>query len=162
MDVDRDGAGGPGGIRVVHAAWDAAHLAVLDVGDRVGRAGQRQRLGVATATFLEDLVELDGPGRTPHVVGVGNGSRMQAQGRTSGGAMPRSYHADGSPVTGPAYAPGRHRRNGTMGMAAQDALAAELQAGYGFEDDAIVLGRALAPDLETPITSASCRCRWRR
>ena len=41
-----------------------------------------------------------------------------------------------------------------MGMAAQDALAAELQAGYGFEDDAIVLGRALAPDLETPITSA--------
>lgn len=39
-------------------------------------------------------------------------------------------------------------------MAEHDALTAELVAGYGFDDDAVVLGRALAPDLETPLTSA--------
>ena len=39
-------------------------------------------------------------------------------------------------------------------MVDEDALVTEVERGYGFEDDAIVLGRALAGDLETPITSA--------
>ncbi len=39
-------------------------------------------------------------------------------------------------------------------MDEHDAVRAELEQGYGFEDDAVVLGRALAPDLETPLTSA--------
>ena len=39
-------------------------------------------------------------------------------------------------------------------MVDHDALVAELVKGYGFEDESIVLGRALAGDLETPITSA--------
>ena len=123
------------------------------MGNGRGRAGHGQGLVLLALAFLEDLGHPDGPGGSPDVVGIGDGGGMQAHGDLVADGGRTFLPPAGLPGVARAYAPGTVSDR-TPAMTAQDALEAELQAGYGFEDDAIVLGRALAPDLETPITSA--------
>ena len=40
-------------------------------------------------------------------------------------------------------------------MAGGDALAADLEAAFGFDDESVRLGRALTPDLSSPVTAAT-------